>query len=81
MRETRGMGKCCQAFRGISSNIPGNVAKHSGECRQIFQGMSSDIPGNVAKHSGEYSQTFQGMSPMFGVNEENCWAESHLESC
>ena len=33
------------------------------------------IPGNVAKHSGEYPQTFRGMLPIFGVNEENYWAE------
>ena len=41
MRGTQGMGgmlyfgECRQAFRGMSSNIPGNVPKHSGECRQI----------------------------------------------
>ena len=39
MRGTRGMGEmlysgeCRQTFRGMSSNIPGNIAKHSGECR------------------------------------------------
>ena len=47
----------------------------------IFWGMSSNILGNAAKHSGECCQTFRGMPPMFGVNEENYWAESHLESC
>ena len=47
----------------------------------IFMEMSSNIPGNVAKHSGKCRQTFRGMSPMFGVNEENYWAELHLESC
>ena len=41
--------------------------------------MLLNIPGNVAKHSGEYPQTFRGMSPMFAVNEENHWTESHLE--
>ena len=46
MRGTRGMGgmlysgECRQTFRGMSSNIPGNVAKHSGECPQTFRGMS-----------------------------------------
>ena len=51
---TWGMGgmlhsiECRQTFRGMSSNISGNVAKHSGECRQIFRGISSNIPGNVA---------------------------------
>ena len=68
---------------------PGNVAKHSGECCQTFQGISSNIPGNVAKHSREYvlkhsrefHQTFQGMLPIFGVKEDNYWAEWHLESC
>ena len=42
--------------------------------------MSPNIPRNVLKHSGECRQAFQGMLPMFGVNEENYWAESHLES-
>ena len=40
-------------FRGMFSNIPGNVAKHPGECCQIFRGMTPNILGNVAKHSGE----------------------------
>ena len=48
-------------FRGMSPNIPGNVAKHSGEYRQTFRGMLLNIQGNVAKHSGEYPQTFRGM--------------------
>ena len=60
MRGTRGMG-------GMSSNIPGNVAKHSGECHKTFRGMSPNIPGNVIKNSGERRQTFQGMLPIFGV--------------
>ena len=47
---------------------------YSKECPQTFR-------GNVAKHSGECPQTFRGMSLMFGVNEENYLAESHLESC
>ena len=83
MRGTRGMwgilysGKSRQTFRGMSSNILGNVTKYSGECRQIFrewyqtiQGMSSNIPGNVSnilgnvtKHSGECHETVRGMSP------------------
>ena len=62
MRGTRGMGKNV-IFRGISANIPGNVAKLSGECPQTFRGMSSNIPRNVLKHSGECPQTLQGMSP------------------
>ena len=33
------MGECRQTFRGMSSNIPNNVFKHSGECPQILQGM------------------------------------------
>ena len=63
-------------FRGMSPNIPGNVAKHwemssnilwkvlkhSGECPQTFRGMSPNIPGNVLKHFGECHQTFQGIS-------------------
>ena len=94
MRETRGMGECYipgniakhsgeypQTFRGMSPNILENVVKYSGGCLQTFRGMSPNIPGYVLKHSGECRQTFQGMLPMFGVNEENYWAESHLESC
>ena len=61
MRGTRGMG-------GMSSNIPGNVAKHSGECHKTFRGMWSNIPGNVAKHSGECRQIFRGMSSKFPGN-------------
>ena len=40
-------GECPQTFRGMSPNIPGNVAKHS---------------GNALKYSGEFHQTFRGMS-------------------
>ena len=54
---------------------------YSGECRQIFRGMQPNIPGNELKHSGECCQTFREMKPMFGVNKENYWAESRLESC
>ena len=54
-------------FRGMSPNVPGNVAKHSGECHKTFRGMSPNIPGNVIKNSGERRQTFQGMLPIFGV--------------
>ena len=74
MRGTRGMrgmsysGECRQTFRGMSPNIPGNVAKHSEECRQTFRGMSSNIPRNVLKHSGEYRQTFRGMSQNISGN-------------
>ena len=76
MPGARGMGgmlysrECRQTFLGMSSNIPGNVAKHSGnilkhsrECPQTFRGTSPNILGNVAKHSGECPQTFRGMSP------------------
>ena len=31
-------------------------------------------------YSGECCRTFRGMSPMFGLNEGNYLAESHLES-
>ena len=27
-------------FRGMSSNISGNIAKHFGECPKTFRGMS-----------------------------------------
>ena len=47
-------------FRGISPNIPGNIAKHSGECSQTFWGMSPNIPGNIAEHSGECPIYFDG---------------------
>ena len=49
MRETSVMGgmlysrEIRQAFKEISSNIPGNVATQSGKCSQIFQGMSPSI--------------------------------------
>ena len=68
MRGTRGIGGMLysreyrQTFWGMSSNIPGNVAKYSGECRQIFHGMSTNIPGNVAKYSMECHQTLRGIS-------------------
>ena len=53
-REMRGM-----LYSGeMSSNNPGNVAKHSGECPQ-----TSNISGNVLKHSGECCQTFRGIPP------------------
>ena len=73
---------------GMSPNIPdnvpnisGNVAKHSQEYRQIFWGMLSNIPGNVLKHSEKFCQTFWGILRIFGVKEDNYWAEPHLESC
>ena len=53
MQGTRGMGgmlrfgECCQTFRGVSSKIPGNVAKHCVECLQTFWGMSANIPEDV----------------------------------
>ena len=31
-------------------------------------------------YSGECCRTLRGMSPMFGLNEGNYWADSHLES-
>ena len=56
MRGTWGMGGILysgeyrQILRGISSNIPGNVTKHSGkcpqtfpECLQTFRGIPSNI--------------------------------------
>ena len=58
MQGTRGIERmlysweCRQKFWGMSSNIPGNVLKHSGECRQTFWGILPNIPGHVAKHSG-----------------------------
>ena len=73
MRGTQGMGgmlysgECRQIFRGMSSDISGNVAKH--------------FRGYVLKHSGEFCQTFRGILPVFVVKEDNYWAESHKESC
>ena len=54
MRGTRGIGGMlysgeCQIFRGISPNIPGNIAKYSGECRQTFWGMPSKNPEKIRK--------------------------------
>ena len=66
MRGTRGIGGMLysreyrQTFWGMSSNIPGNVAKYSMECRQLFRGMSRNIPWNVTKHYGEYHQKIPG---------------------
>ena len=57
---TQGMGEGGVMFRGISPNIPGNIAKHSGECSQTFWGMSPNIPGNIAEHSGECPIYFDG---------------------
>ena len=74
-------GECREIFRGMSSNILGNIIKHSGECHQTFRIMSLNIPQNLAKHSGEFRQTFRAMLSIFGVNENNQQAESHLESC
>ena len=74
-RRIRGMlysGECGQTFRGMSSNIPRNVAKHSRECPQTFRGMSPNIPGNVLKHSGECRQIFRGMSPNI-PGKNNIW--------
>ena len=54
-RGTRGNGgnvifrECPKTFRGMSPNIPGNVAKHPGECRLTFQGMFSSNPENIRK--------------------------------
>ena len=67
MRGTRGMvgilyfGECCQTFREMSSNIPGNIFKHSEEYPQTFRGMSPIIPRNVLKHSGERPQIYRRM--------------------
>ena len=74
-------------FRGMSANIPGNVAKYSGnvakhsrEYRQTFRGMSSNIPGNVLKHFGECRQTFWRMSPSISVNIAKHSGEYHQRS-
>ena len=82
MRGTRGIwgmlysGECCQVFRGMSSNIPRNVAKFSGECHRTFRGMLLNIPWNVAKHSGECRQIFREMSSNIPGN-----VLKHLEKC
>ena len=68
MQRTQGMGgmlysgECCCTFRGMSSNIPGNIAKHYGECCQTFRGMLLNIPRNVTRHSGKCRQIFRGIS-------------------
>ena len=90
---TRGMGgmlysaECRQIFRGMSSNIPGNVAKHSweclkdsGECRQIFREMALNIPESVLRHSEEclrHSRVWERrLSPRF---HRICSTESCME--
>ena len=60
----------------MSSNIPGNVTKHSGEFHQTFQGMSGNILGNVTKQFGECHQTFRGMSSNIPEN-----AAKHSRKC
>ena len=81
MRGTQGMGgmlssgECRQTFRGMSSNILKNVAKHSGECRQTFQRMSPNIPGSVAKYSGECDRKFRVMLPNIPGNVANFWCK------
>ena len=35
---TQGMGEGGVMFRGMSPNIPGNIAEHSGECPIYFDG-------------------------------------------
>ena len=65
----------------MSPNILVSVTNNSGESPQTFRGMLLNFLGNVATHSGECPQTFRGILRIFGVNEENWWAESHLESC
>ena len=44
----------------MSSNIPGNVAKHSREYGQAFRVVLPSIPGDVAEHSGECPIYFGG---------------------
>ena len=56
MRGTRGIGgmlyseEYCQTFRGMSSNIPWNVAKHFGECPRKIQRTFKNNLGLVVKH-------------------------------
>ena len=89
MRGTWGMwgmfyfGECRQIFWGMSSNIPGNVPKHSGEYRKTFRGMSPNIPRNVLIYSGECPQIFWRMSlcriafiSQFCGNKENTFGTS-----
>ena len=84
MREMGGIlhsRECHQTSREMLPNVPGNVLKHSGGCRETFRRIFLNNLGNVSKNSGECCQKFRGILPMFGVNEENYWAESHLEAC
>ena len=69
--------ECCQTFRRIPPNIPGNVLKHSWECPQTFRGMSPNILGNVIKHSGECRKLFCGMSPNIPGNVLRYSGECH----
>ena len=64
MRRTRGIGgmlysgECSQTFRGMTSNIPGNVAKHSGECPRKIQRRFENNLWHVVKHSVESMKGF-----------------------
>ena len=54
-----GMGNEMPGKRGIggmSSKIPGNVAKHSRDCSHTSWGMSLNIPANGAKYSGNIAK-------------------------
>ena len=68
MQGTRGMegmlysGKCHQTFRGMLSNIPGNVIKHSGKCHQTFLGTPPNITGNVANFGVKGRDAFRILS-------------------
>ena len=79
-------GECRQIFRGMSSNVPGNVFKYfvdvfkySGKCPQTFRGMSKNIPGNVAKYFKEFRQTLRGMSVL--LKEMRMQGQSKISSC
>ena len=73
MWETWGMagmlysGERRQKFWGMSSNILGNIAKHSEFC-WTFQGMSPNILENVVEYSEKCSQTLWWMLPNISGN-------------
>ena len=48
-------------FRGMSSNIPGNVLKHSGECPRKIQRIFKNDLWYVVKHSVESMKGFGWM--------------------
>ena len=63
---------------GMSSNIPGNVTKHSGECPQTFRGMLPTFRGMLPNILGNVAKLFRGMSVL--LKEMKTQAQSKISS-